>query len=97
MVDGSGVNEGGILHDIEETIAHLDFNAQLEPLVVDVETGTQFRGTIEAFGYQVVDEFIAFYVGFLVVLLRGEVKFRVDAAKDIGPNVVVTLGTVLDV
>ena len=97
VFDGSGVDEGGLLDDVEEPVAHLDLDAQLEPLVVDVEAGTRLSGAVEALGDQVVDELVAVDVGFLVVFLRSEVEFRVDTGKDIGSDVVVTLRAVLDV
>ena len=69
FVDGSGVDEGFVFHDVEDAIAHFDFNAHLEPLVVDVETGTKFTSKVETLCDEVVDEFVAITVGFLVVLL----------------------------
>ena len=97
FVDGSSVDEGLILHDVEQTVAHFDLNTHLEPLVVDVEAGTDFSSHIEAFGDQVVDELVALSVGLLVVFLRGQVDFRVDAAHQVSTDVVVTFRTVFDV
>lgn len=96
LVDRRGVDEGFVLHDVEQPVAHLDLDAHLEPLVVDVETGTQLGGTVEALGDEVVDEFLS-VDAFLVVFLGSQVKFGIDAAKDIGSNVVVSLRAVFDV
>ena len=97
FVNGSGVNEGFILHDVEDAVAHFHLNAHLEPLVVDVETDTEFACEIETLCYEVVDERLSLCIGHLVILLRGQVEFGVDAAKNVGSDVVVTLRAVLDV
>ena len=68
LLNRGGVNEGFVLHDVEDTIAHFDLNAHLEPLVVDVETGAQLASHIKAFGDQVVDEFFAIDAVFVVFL-----------------------------
>ena len=97
FVNGSGVNEGFVLHDVEDAVAHFHLNAHLEPLVVDVETDTEFACEIETLCYEVVDERLSLCIGHLVIFLRGQVEFGVDAAKNVGSDVVVTLRAVLDV
>ena len=69
FIDGSGVDEGFVFHDVEYAITHFDLNAHLEPLVVNIEAGTKFTSKVETFRDKVVDEFVAIAIGFLVVLL----------------------------
>lgn len=56
-------------HDIEHSVAHFYLDSHLEPLVVDVETCSDFKGAIEAAGDQIVDVFVAAAVGLLVAFL----------------------------
>ncbi len=69
FVDGSSVDESVVFHDVKDSIAHFDFDAHLEPLVIDVKTGTKFSSKVKAFRDEVINEFIAITIGFLVVLL----------------------------
>lgn len=85
------------LHDIEHSIAHFYLDAHLEPLVVDVETGSDFKGAVETACDQVVDVFVALIVGLLVAFLRSEVEFRVYATDEVGAHIVETLRAVFDV
>ena len=94
LVDGSRIDERLVViccpfYDIKETVAHLHFDAHLEPLVVNVEAGANLGRTVEAFGDEVVDEFISMGIGQLIVFLRGKVDLGIDAAKNIRTDVVV--------
>ena len=71
-MDWSVVNQTLCLasfHDIEHSVAHFYLDAHLEPLVVDVETGSDFEGAVETAGDQIVDVFVAAAVGLLVAFL----------------------------